>query len=262
MELSHLQKKPKHIGIIMDGNGRWGKKEAGDRSYGHENAKKAVAETISGCLEQEIPYLTIYAFSTENWGRPAQEVNTIFNVIAKSISENLNQFTENNIKFRVVGDSSGIPSFCWDQLKNAIDLTKNHTKLHLTVAINYGGRAETIAAAETMVNDFLIKIVNDFLSKGLSNDTGFGSFIKFVQDYRAKITPAIYKKYLYTSELPSVDLLIRTGGKKRMSNFLPWQCAYSELYFTDLFWPTFKKEHLMEALAYFQKQHRTFGEVT
>lgn len=255
----NLQRNPIHIGIIMDGNGRWGQKEANSRSYGHENAKEAVTQMLTGCLEQGISYLTLYAFSTENWDRPEQEVNTIFKVITASIIENLNRCVEHNIKFRVVGDTTGIPGFCWDKLKEAIEATKHNTKFHLTVAINYGGRAEAVAASESMVNDFLMKIVHAFLNKGFDQDAPFENFIQFIHNYRAKITPAIYEQYLYTRDLPNVDLLIRTGGKRRMSNFMPWQCAYSELYFTDLFWPTFNKEHLMEALSYFQKQHRTFG---
>ncbi|WP_342265712.1 polyprenyl diphosphate synthase [Cardinium endosymbiont of Philonthus spinipes] len=256
-----LQKKPKHIAIIMDGNGRWGKKQAGDRSYGHKNAKQAVKEVITGCLEQDISYLTLYAFSTENWSRPAQEVNTIFKVIAEGIDENINLFAEHNIKFRVVGDTKGIPSFCWNTLKKAIALTKHNTQLHLTVAINYGGKAEIVAASEALVNDFLIKIMDEFQNKGFNRNARFEDFIKFAHNYRVKITPDVYKQYLNTSELPDIDLLIRTGGQKRISNFLPWQSAYSEIRFMDVKWPDFKKEHLMEALVFFQKQQRNFGSV-
>ncbi|WP_243517964.1 MULTISPECIES: polyprenyl diphosphate synthase [unclassified Candidatus Cardinium] len=259
--LPNLQKNPKHIGIIMDGNGRWGKKEIGDRSYGHKNSKKAVSEAITGCLEQGISFLTLYAFSTENWDRPQQEIATIFQVINQGITEHVNLFSEHNIKFRVVGDTTGIPSFCWHKLKEIIDLTKDNTKLHLTVAINYGGKAETVAASEAIVNDFLIKIVDEFLNKGFNRNVRFETFMQFANDYRAKITPTTYKQYLSTGHLPDVDLLIRTGGKKRISNFLPWQCAYSELYFTDLYWPAFKKKHLMEALSFFQEQQRNFGSV-
>lgn len=256
-----LPKNPSHIGIIMDGNGRWGKKEIGDRSYGHKNSKKAVSEAIAGCLEQGISYLTLYAFSTENWSRPEPEVDTIFKVIAECITENINLFTEHNIQFRVVGDTAGIPSFCWNKLKEVINLTKDYTRLHLTVAINYGGKAEAVAASEAIANDFLIKIVDEFLNQGFDNNSRFENFIKFAQDYRAKVTPTTYKQYLNTGQLPDIDLLIRTGGKKRISNFLPWQCAYSELYFTDLYWPDFKKKDLMKALTFFQQQQRNFGGV-
>ena len=253
---------PKHIGIIMDGNGRWGKKKIGDRSYGHKNSKKAVSEVITGCLEQGISYLTLYAFSTENWNRPEQEIDTIFKVIAEAITEHINLFVEHNIKFRVVGDTKGIPSFCWSKLKEVIDLTKNNSKLHLTVAINYGGKAEAVAASEAIVNDFLIKVVDEFLNQGFNSNSPFENFINFVHDYRAKITPTTYKQYLNTGQLPDVDLLIRTGGKKRISNFLPWQCAYSELYFTKIHWPDFDKKNLMDALAFFQKEQRNFGGIT
>ncbi|AWN81948.1 polyprenyl diphosphate synthase [Candidatus Cardinium hertigii] len=262
MNLPKLQKKPMHIAIIMDGNGRWGKAQTGERSYGHANAKQAVEETITGCLEQGIAYLTLYAFSTENWGRPPQEVSTIFKIIAKGIAENLDRFLAHNIKFRVVGDTTAIPHSCWSKLEEAIEATKYNDGLHFTAAINYGGRAETVAASEAMVNDFLSKAVDEFLSKELQHNTCFHKFTEFIQVYRAKITPDLYEKYLYTGDLPDVDLLIRTGGKKRMSNFLPWKCAYSELYFTDLFWPTFKKKHLIEALDYFQQQHRSFGKTS
>lgn len=257
-----LQKKPNHIAIIMDGNGRWGQKATGHRSDGHKHAKKAVKEVITGCLEQRIPYLTLYAFSTENWNRPEQEVNTIFRVITEGIDENINLLIEHNIKLRVVGDTEGIPSFCWNKLKEAIELTKHNTKLHLTVAINYGGQAEVVAALDAITKDYLTKTINEFLNKGFNSNSRFESFIKFARDYHAKITPAIYKEYLNTGQLPSIDLLVRTGGKQRISNFLPWQSAYSELYFTDLYWPAFRKEHLMEALAFFQKQQRNFGSVS
>ncbi|WP_223262067.1 polyprenyl diphosphate synthase [Cardinium endosymbiont of Dermatophagoides farinae] len=260
-KLPSLQKKPKHIAIIMDGNGRWGKKEKGDRSYGHKNAKKAVNEAITGCLEQGISHLTLYAFSTENWNRPEQEIKTIFNVIAESIAENINLFTEHNIRFDVVGDKAGIPNFCWDKLEEVIALTRHNTALHLTVAINYGGKAESVTASETLAKKLVIKMVNDFLNQGFSKNSRFEDFIKFAHDYQVKITPAIYQACLNTRELPDIDLLIRTGGKKRISNFLPWQSAYSELYFTDLYWPDFKKEHLIDALIFFQKQQRNFGAI-
>lgn len=258
----NLQKKPKHIAIIMDGNGRWGKKATGDRSYGHKNAKKAVNEVVNGCLEQGISYLTLYAFSTENWNRPEQEVNTIFSVITEGISEHVNLFTEHNIKFRVVGDTQEIPSFCWNKLKEVIELTQDNTTLHLTVAINYGGKAEAAAAAEAVANDFFNKRADEFQKiKGCNSNASLEDFIQFVRDNQAKITPDIYQQYLNTSQLPDIDLLIRTGGQKRISNFLPWQSAYAELYFTDIYWPAFKKEDLMEALAFFQKQQRNFGSV-
>lgn len=258
-KVGKLEIKPKHIGIIMDGNGRWGKQEVGNRSYGHQHAKQAVTEVISGCLEQGIPYLTLYAFSTENWKRPEQEIKTIFKVIAQNITEHINLFTKYNIRFRVVGDTAGIPTFCWNQLKKVIETTKANTALNLTVAINYGGKAEAVAASEALVNDFLLKIVDEFLDKGFDANCRFENFIRFAQDYRAKITPSIYTAYLHTGHLPDVDLLIRTGGKKRISNFLPWQCAYSELYFTDLYWPAFTKADLLDSLIFFQQQHRNFG---
>lgn len=259
MQPLSFKKKPEHIAIIMDGNGRWAQRRGKNRSYGHKNAKQAVEEAITGCLEQEIPYLTLYAFSTENWRRPQKEVESIFRVIAYGIRENIHRFMEHNIKFRVVGDRSNIPDFCLDPLQEAIEITKYNNRLHLTIAVNYGGQAEAVAASEAMVNDFLSKIVTEFLAS--DHQSCPNHFINFIRGYQAKITPSIYKEYLYTKELPSVDLLIRTGGKTRMSNFLPWQCAYAELYFTDLFWPIFKKEDLLEALAYFQRQHRTFGGV-
>ncbi|WP_250238254.1 polyprenyl diphosphate synthase [Cardinium endosymbiont of Oedothorax gibbosus] len=256
-----LQKKPKHIAIIMDGNGRWGKKETGDRSYGHKNAKKAVNEVITACLEEGISYLTLYAFSTENWNRPEQEINTIFRVITEGIDENIDLFTEHNIKFRVVGDTEGIPSFCWSKLKEAIELTKDNTKLHLTVAINYGGQAEAVAASEAIAKDCLMKTIHAFLNKGFNRNARFEDFIQFAHDYHVKITPDIYKEHLNTGELPDIDLLIRTGGQKRISNFLPWQSAYAELYFTDEYWPAFTKERLTKAVIFYQKQKRNFGRV-
>ncbi|WP_419241513.1 undecaprenyl diphosphate synthase family protein [Cardinium endosymbiont of Nabis limbatus] len=238
-----------------------GKKAIGDRSYGHKNATNAVHEVITGCLEQGISYLTLYAFSTENWSRSKEEIRTIFSVIAEGITENINLFTEHNIKFHVVGDTEGIPGFCWNKLKEAVGLTKDNTTLHLTVAINYGGQAEAVAASEAVAKDCLTKTINAFLNKGFNLNSRFEDFIKFADDYRAKITLATYKQYLNTGQLPNIDLLIRTGGKQRISNFLPWQCAYSELYFTGIYWPDFRKENLIEGLDFFQKQQRNFGGV-
>lgn len=255
------QKNPRHIGVIMDGNGRWGVRKKKNRSYGHTNAKQALNNLISGCLEQGIPYLTIYAFSSENWGRPKQEVDTIFKVITQGINENLDGFIKHNIRLRVVGDTAGIPDFCWEQLKTAIEATKHNTTLHLTVAINYGGRAEAVAASEAMAKDCLKQAIDEFLRNGFNNNSQFSSFINFINNYQFKVTSTTYQQYLYTSNLPNVDLLIRTGGQKRLSNFCPWQCAYSELYFTDVLWPDFTKDHLIDALVAFRKATRSFGKV-
>ena len=257
-----LEKKPNHIGIIMDGNGRWGKEQIGDRSYGHKNAKNAVAEAIKGCSEQDIPYLTLYAFSTENWDRPEEEINTIFEVIAEGVTQYIDLFTALNIKVCVVGDKKKIPSFCANKLSEVEDLTQNNTKLQLNLAVNYGGKAEAIAASEAIVKDTLDNFFDEFESKGFNNNSPFESLRNFLRDYRIKITPTTYKQYLSTGHLPDVDLVIRTGGKKRLSNFLLWHCAYSELCFKDLYWPDLKKEHLMEALVFFQGQQRNFGGIS
>ncbi|MBX9890312.1 MAG: di-trans,poly-cis-decaprenylcistransferase [Amoebophilaceae bacterium] len=250
--------KPNHIAIIMDGNGRWGKEQYGNRSAGHMHAKGAVKEVIEECLAQKISYLTLYAFSTENWGRSKEEIQNIFHAITEGITENLASFIEHHINFRVIGNTKGIPTEAWLQLQKAVEATKNNTNLYLTVAINYGGKEETIAASEAIARAALYDAVVKF-QKQSTMDTPFSQFIEFLAIYHPKISSEMYETYLYTCGLPPVDLVIRTGGKKRLSNFLPWQIAYAEIYFMDLLWPNFRRNNLIEALLFFQEQHRTFG---
>ncbi len=261
-EKLHFQKKPTHVGVIMDGNGRWGKQKFGHRTAGHKHANKAVEEIIRGCLEQDVPYLTLYAFSTENWNRPPEEVKTIFNVIADSTTQQLDLFMKHNIKFNVIGDTTQIPSYCLEALQKAIEATKNHTKLSLTVAINYGGKAETIAASQAIARDCLNKAVHTFLNQGFNSATSLDQFIQFIATYQPKVTPKKYEKHLNSGNLPPIDLIIRTGGRKRLSNFLPWQGAYSEVYFSELLWPNFRKKDFIEALYFYEEQHRTFGSIS
>lgn len=250
--------KPNHIAIIMDGNGRWGQAKYGNRSAGHIHAKKAVKEVIQECLVQGIPYLTMYAFSTENWGRPKLEIDEIFRIITDGVCENLPSFLENNIHFQVIGDLQGIPEECCNALNKCIEATKHNTKLHLTAAINYGGQMEAVTASKAIAKDFLHDALHEF-QKQFSHALSFKNFIQFLDSYHPKVSLEGYPKYLYTHSLPPVDLIIRTGGRKRLSNFLLWQSAYAEIYFMDLLWPNFRKNHLIEALLFFQQQCRTFG---
>lgn len=261
-EMLRFQKKPTHIGVIMDGNGRWGKQKYGHRTAGHEHANKAVEEIITGCLEQAIPYLTLYAFSTENWNRPKEEVATIFRVISDEITQQFDLFAKHNIKFNVIGDTTQVPSYCLEALQKSINATQNHTKLNLTVAINYGGKAEAIAASQAIARDCLNQAVHTFLNQGFNSATSLDQFIQFIATYQPTITPKKYEEHLYSGNLPPIDLIIRTGGRKRLSNFLPWQGAYSEVYFSELLWPDFRKKDFIDALLFYEEQHRTFGTIS
>lgn len=230
---------PKHIAIIMDGNGRWAKQKGRLRVFGHENGTKSVRQITETCAELGISCLTLYAFSTENWNRPKIEVQTLMKLLISSLKKEINTLQDNNIKLNAIGDLEQLPNSVRKELLEVIDKTSNNTRMTLTLALSYGSRSEIINA----VKEISIKVKNNIISP-------------------EKIDESIFNKHIYTQNLPDVDLLIRTSGEQRISNFLLWQIAYAELYFTKVLWPDFTKEHLYEAIVVFQNRERRFGKTS
>ncbi|MCI9843176.1 isoprenyl transferase [Flavobacterium pectinovorum] len=230
---------PRHIAIIMDGNGRWAKQQGFLRVFGHENGTNSVREIIKTCTKLDIEFLTLYTFSSENWNRPKLEVKALMKILISSLKKELTTMQENNIKLAAIGNIDKLPESAQKQLKESIEQTKNNTGLTLTLALSYGSREELINA---------VKVISDKVKNNIiSIDT---------------IDDSIINEHLYTQNLPDVDLLIRTSGEHRISNFLLWQIAYSELYFTDVLWPDFKAQHLYEAIISYQKRERRFGKTS
>lgn len=227
---------PRHIGIIMDGNGRWAKNRFLPRIAGHKEGMNRVVDIVEECCKIGIKTLTLYAFSTENWKRPEEEVNGLMNILVIYINSQLKRILENNIIFRVVGDYSKLPSSIVKLLDDSIEKSKDNTGMVLNIALNYGGRAEIISSIKKLYED---------ISDG-----------KFSID---NLNEETFKNYLYTKESSDVDLIIRTGNEKRISNFLIYQLAYSEFYFTDVLWPEFYAEDLYDAIYDFQNRNRRFG---
>ena len=227
---------PQHVAIIMDGNGRWAKKKGMMRTFGHKSAIKAVRSAIEGCDDLGIPYLTLYAFSSENWSRPLEEVSFLMNLLVSSLKKELATLQENNIKLKTIGDTQNLPKNVFEELQSVMHATQHNTKAVLTLALSYGAKDEIVKATQKIAQD----VKNNTLQ---IND----------------ITPESFRNYLYTSDLPDVDLMIRTSGETRISNFLLWQIAYAELYFTDVLWPDFRKEDLFAAIASYQNRQRRYG---
>lgn len=229
-------KLPAHIAIIMDGNGRWAQKKGNQRIFGHRNGVTAVRETVEAAAELGIRYLTLYAFSTENWKRPKNEVNALMQLLVSTINSEFDTLKKNNIRLLTIGDTDSLPSGVSKQLLQAIENTAKNTGLTLVLALSYSGRWE------------IAKMVKQLVSMA----------------YDKKISPALIddnfiSKSLQSSFLPDPELLIRTSGEYRISNFLLWQLAYTELYFTDALWPDFRKEDLFKAIVDYQKRERRFG---
>lgn len=235
----NLARVPQHLAIIMDGNGRWAKKKGMLRTFGHQNAIKAVRSAIEGCNELNIPYLTLYAFSSENWKRPTEEVNFLMNLLFKTLTKELHTFQENNIRLRTIGSTQLLPTQAQAELNKVIDATKNNTKATLTLALSYGSQDEIIDAVK--------KICKEVVGNQKSIES---------------ISPEDFRNYLYTTELPDVDLMIRTSGELRISNFLLWQSAYAELHFTKVLWPDFRKKDLFKAVIDYQSRERRFGKTS
>ena len=230
---------PKHLAIIMDGNGRWAKQQGFLRALGHENGTKSVKVNIKACAELGIEYLTLYAFSTENWNRPKLEVETLMKILIRALKKELKTLQDNNIKLTAIGDLEKLPDSAQKELLDVIDKTKNNSRMTLTLALSYGSREEIV----NVVRNIAEKVKNNIIS---------------IDD----IDDSIINEHLYTRNLPEVDLLIRTSGEHRISNFLLWQIAYAELYFTDILWPDFKEDDLYEAIISYQKRERRFGKTS
>jgi len=230
---------PNHLAIIMDGNGRWAKQKGFLRTLGHESGSKSVKKIIQECNSLGVKYLTLYAFSTENWNRPKLEVETLMKVLIKSLKKELKAMQEGNIKMNAIGNLEKLPKNAQQELFDVIDKTKENTKMTLTLALSYGSREEIVS----VVRKISEKVKNNIISIDSIDDS-------------------IINEHLYTHNIPDVDLLIRTSGEHRISNFLLWQIAYSELYFTDVLWPDFKEQDLHEAIISYQKRERRFGKTS
>lgn len=235
----HIETLPKHIAIIMDGNGRWAKQKGMMRAFGHENGTKAVRQTVEASAELGIENLTLYAFSTENWKRPKLEVQTLMKLLVSSLKKEIATLQDNNIKLSAIGNLSTLPKKVYKELFEVIEKTKHNTRMTLTLALSYGSREEIL----NTVKEISIKVKNNIISP-------------------ENIEESIINEHLYTQNLPDVDLLIRTSGEQRISNFLLWQIAYAELYFTSVLWPDFTKQHLYEAIIEYQKRERRFGKTS
>ena len=233
---------PDHIGVIMDGNGRWAKKRMQPRVFGHKAGMDALRKVAIAASDMGVKALTVYAFSTENWTRPDQEVKFIMNLPVEFYDKYVPELHQKNMKIQMIGETDRLPKQTFDALKKAEELTKLNTGLILNFALNYGGRAEITQAVKLIAQDVLDAKINP-----------------------GDITEELIGEYLFTGHLPKVlrdpDLIIRTSGELRLSNFLPWQAAYSELYFTDVLWPDFDKEALKEAIIEYNRRNRRFGGV-
>ena len=229
---------PQHVAIILDGNGRWAKKKHMPRTYGHVQGSKVVEDMLTIVDDIGVKYLTIYAFSTENWKRSPDEVSTLMKILRTYLKDCIKKCMKNNVKCRVIGESVGLSEDIVDRIFNLEEATKNNTGLNFTIAINYGGRDEIVRAVK--------KIANDLQSNKLLTDN---------------INEELINSYLDTNELPDPDLLIRTSGEERLSNFMPWQLAYTEFYFTPVLWPDFNREELIKAFEKYNKRERRFGGV-
>ncbi|SDR67030.1 undecaprenyl diphosphate synthase [Formosa sp. Hel1_31_208] len=233
------EKLPNHVAIIMDGNGRWAKQKGMLRVFGHENGAKSVRDIVEVSAEIGIKNLTLYAFSTENWKRPKLEVQTLMKLLVKSLKKEIKTLQDNNIRLLAIGCLEDLPKKAYRELLEVIDKTKNNSRMTLTLALSYGSREE------------IVKVIKELTDKVKNNIISVES-----------IDESIINKHLYTHDLPDVDLLIRTSGEQRISNFLLWQIAYAELYFTDILWPDFKKKDLYDALINYQNRERRFGKTS
>ncbi len=230
---------PRHIAIIMDGNGRWAKEQGQDRLFGHFHGVESVRNIVEGCAELGIEYLTLYAFSTENWDRPEYEVVGLMELLVSTIRKEVNSLNKNNIRLHVIGDMNMLPDYAQKELNEALDITKGNTGLNLIMALSYSGRWELLNAVKNIAYE--------------------------VKEGRLKIEDVdqqTLQQYLCTSGFPDPELMIRTSGEYRISNFLLYQLAYAELYFTNVRWPDFRKDNLYEAIINFQGRERRFGKTS
>jgi undecaprenyl diphosphate synthase len=233
------EKLPRHIAIIMDGNGRWAKEKGKDRLFGHYNGVESVRNIVEGCAELEIEFLTLYAFSTENWDRPKDEVTGLMELLVKTIRTEVATLNKNNIRLHVIGNIDMLPPNAHRELNEACAETKNNTGLNLVMALSYSSRWEIVNAVQNIAKE---------IKKGKIEP--------------GEITDEVFKQHLCTADFPDPELMIRTSGEYRISNFLLYQLAYAELYFTETLWPDFRKENLYEALLDYQNRERRFGKTS
>lgn len=234
-----INRLPEHIAIIMDGNGRWAKNQGKFRVFGHESGVLSVKDIVEGCVDIGIKYLTVYAFSTENWNRPVEEVNALMELLIATINEEAATLNKNNVRLNAIGDIKSLPQKCIDDLANVMSVTSKNTACTLTLALSYSAKWEILEAAK--------KIAEQVRDKKITlND----------------INEDLFAAHLTTTNMPDPELMIRTSGEHRVSNFLLWQLAYTELYFTETLWPDFRKEDLFEAIVDFQKRERRFGKIS
>lgn len=230
---------PKHIAVIMDGNGRWAKQHGEDRIFGHQNGVKAVRSTVEACVEFGVKYLTLYAFSTENWDRPKEEIDALMSLLVKAIKNEVPELNKNGIRLNAIGNIADLPDECQKELQEAIDMTKGNDVLQLNLALSYSSRWEITHAMKKVARavsngDFKVEDINEQLVSSMLSTTG----------------------------MPDPELMIRTSGEERISNYLLWQLAYAELFFTPVLWPDFNKEVLLEALLDYQSRERRFGKTS
>lgn len=234
-----LEALPKHLAIIMDGNGRWAKKQGLLRTIGHENGAKAVREAVETCARLGIKNLTLFAFSTENWNRPKLEVDTLMKLLSKALKKELKTLTKNDIRLNTIGNIESLPKSIVRSLTEVTESTKENQRMTLTLALNYGSKEEITRATKLIANKVKDNII-------------------LIDD----IDESVINNHLYTHNLPDVDLVIRTSGEQRISNFLLWQIAYAEFYFTETLWPDFTADDLMQAIQSFQNRERRFGKTS
>ena len=230
---------PKHIAIIMDGNGRWAKSKGQERTFGHRNAISAVRNAIAACTKADVEYLTLYTFSTENWKRPEDEITTLMTLLSESIIKESDELMSKEIRMHVIGEIDKLPELVQEQLMNIVEITKNNTKTNLVLALSYGSQREILNAVKKIAQDVKQEKIN-------------------VEDIDEKV----FENHLYTKDFPPVDLLIRTSGEVRISNFLLWQIAYAELQFLDIYWPDFTEEDLFQCILNYQNKERRFGKTS
>ena len=230
---------PQHIAVVMDGNGRWAKKNGYLRAIGHKSGVKAVREVVQACDDLGVKYLTLYTFSTENWNRPKLEVNTLMELMVDSLTKEISGFMKNNVRILTIGDTDDLPNRCKKKFADAVSKTKTNTGLNLIFALSYSSRKEILTAVKSITKSVLN---NEIKTEDINSE--------------------LMDKHLYTAAIPDPDLLIRTSGEQRISNFLLWQLAYSELHFTPVLWPDFKKDDLFTAVIDYQQRERRFGKTS
>jgi undecaprenyl diphosphate synthase len=230
---------PNHIAIIMDGNGRWAKEKGKDRIHGHQQGVLSVREVVEGCAELGIGYLTLYAFSTENWNRPKYEVDALMELLVSSLRNEVEELKKNKVRLHVIGDMDALPPICRKELKEGMDMTASGSGLNLVLALSYSSRWEILHA---------VKAIAQKVKDGILEPEDVDS--------------QMLESYLCTHHIPDPELMIRTGGERRISNFLLYQMAYAELYFTEIHWPDFRKKNLFEAISNYQLRERRFGKTS